>query len=165
MYRHRRQRAFHRYRYCFEHWQRHGRGEQHGHKRRVKRGIRAHRHPGEAERPRRRGRVLLMVGAVVVVILVVLGILAWDSYRAVENAKSSLEDARSAVSGITSNPNSLLSDSGRSEAARTLARVEANAAAAQRELSGSFGSRPSGCCRSSAPSAAGCSTWPVTSAR
>ena len=138
MYRHRRQRAFHRYRYGFAHWQRHGRGEQHGHKRRVTRG-RGHREAEGVERPRRRGRMLLIIGAVVVVILVVLGILSWDSYRAVENAKNSLEDARSAVSGITSNPNSLLSGNGRSEAARTLARVEADAAAAQRELSGSFG--------------------------
>lgn len=71
--------------------------------------------------------------------LVVLGILAWNSFRAIENAKSSLEDARSAVQSITSNPNAYLSRTGRSQAADTLQRVRNDAAVAHQDLQGSFG--------------------------
>lgn len=130
-YRHRRQRPLHRFRYGLAHWRQHRAGERHGHRRRKR----------ETDAPPRRNRrrLWLIVGGIALVVLVVLGVLAWSTYRSIDRARSSLEDARSAVSSITSDPHALLTAKGRAAATTALARVRRDAVSAHDDLSGSFG--------------------------
>ena len=76
---------------------------------------------------------------IVVVVLVAIGLLAWNGYRSLERAKDSLEDARSTVSGIVDDPHVLLSADGRAGAVTTLQQVADDAAAARADLAGSAG--------------------------
>ncbi|HVX19845.1 MAG TPA: DUF4012 domain-containing protein [Acidimicrobiales bacterium] len=146
--RHRGQRRYHQFRHGLGHFLDHQRGVDHKHRRRSSSSVPADGSPRQKARPRdgatraarRRRWAWLWIGlGIVVVILVAVGLLAWNAYRSLERAKSSLEEARSAVSGITDNPNTLLSADGRAGAVKTLRQVAADAAAARANLTGSAG--------------------------
>jgi len=80
------------------------------------------------------------IGAgIVLVVLVAVGILAWNGYRSLDRARDSLEQARSSVSTITDDPNVLLSANGRAGVIETLRHVATDAAAARAALTGSAG--------------------------
>jgi hypothetical protein len=77
--------------------------------------------------------------AAVIVVLVAVGLLAWNAYRALERAKDTAESAKSEVTRITDNPHALLTPQGRATAVAALRRVSADAAMARKELTDSIG--------------------------
>lgn len=125
-YRHRQQRTGHRFRYGPVHLVRHQRGTRHQH------DIPA----PKALRRKRRLRLVPLALGVVLLVLLVLGAMA---YRSLVDARNSLEAARGVITQALNDRHQLLSAGGRARAGAEIAEVEAAAGEAEHTLHDSAG--------------------------
>ena len=127
-HKHQQQRAWHEYRYGYGHLRKHRKGEKHRHRRRQL---------SVSQKEYKRRGILIWVLSGVFVVLVIGGVLAGFALHSLNEVRSSLNNARSAISQLEADRHELLSAQGRNAAQRSLAQVSADAARANQVLQSS----------------------------